>query len=48
MVGINSDGVKTYRQYDVHNLFGYTQTIATHEALLRTIPSMNQISHVLK
>ena len=39
LAGVQTDGVNTYRQYDTHNLFGYTQTIATFEALRRLHPS---------
>ncbi|CAF0715427.1 unnamed protein product [Brachionus calyciflorus] len=34
-----TDGLVLYRQYDVHNLYGYTQTLATYEALLQARPN---------
>ncbi|XP_064607330.1 maltase-glucoamylase-like [Liolophura sinensis] len=33
MVGIQSDGQRTYRHYDVHSLYGWYEMLATSEAL---------------
>lgn len=38
LIGEQTNGVKKFKHYDVHNLYGYTETIATYEAMLRTRP----------
>lgn len=40
LVGEQKDkyGLKTFKHYDVHNLYGHTETLATYEAMLRTRP----------
>lgn len=38
LVGEQSNGMKTFKHYDVHNLYGHTETIATYEAMRRMRP----------
>lgn len=39
LIGEQSNGVKTFKHYDVHNLYGWSETIATFEAMKQTTPT---------
>ncbi|XP_063608806.1 sucrase-isomaltase, intestinal-like [Penaeus indicus] len=43
MSGNQTDGTKTYLHYDVHSLYGLTETIATFDGLTEVIPNKRPV-----